>query len=176
MVWQQHYERVAPLGQFPELADELAYAVVGVGEGVVVVVGELLERHLEWLMAAQREESREPRRLAVALLEHVVEPVEGRAVGHSPLAVVAVRQREVVLRGDMLESSAHKIAAHVGEVYVATVEEVGLVAGFCQRRRYVRHRPADVRHLHYRHGGQSGIAAERTHRAPVGAETVGEGT
>ncbi len=93
VVGQQDDKRVLPLFGLAEASYKLANAMVGVGKGVEMGIFKLLVRHLKRLMAAQREERCEPRFLAVlALLEHVVEMVEGYAVGHTPLAVVALGQ------------------------------------------------------------------------------------
>ena len=128
VIGEEHDERVVPLRRLPELLDELSDAVVREGESVEMLVLELLERHLERLMTAQRQERREPRLfLSLTLLEHLQQTLEGDIVWHTPLAVVAVVQGEVVLRRQLLETASHEIAAHVGEVDVAAVEEVGLI-------------------------------------------------
>ena len=52
MVGQQYDEGVGPLWCFAESLDKASYAVVGIGEGIEMVVLELTERHLKRLMTA----------------------------------------------------------------------------------------------------------------------------
>ena len=128
VVGEEYYECVVPLRSLSELVYELSYAVVREGESVEMLVLELLERHFEWLMTAQRQERREPRLfLSLTFLEHRQQTLEGYIVWHAPLAVVAVVHGEVVLRCQLLETASHEITAHIGEVDVAAVEEVGLI-------------------------------------------------
>ena len=122
VVGQQDDEGIVPLRGLAEALYKASYAVVGIGKGVEVGILELAERHLKRLMAAERKERREPWLLAaLTLLEHGEEPVEGQVVWHTPLAVVALVHRKVVLRRQFLESSGEKIASHIGEVDVAAI-------------------------------------------------------
>ena len=122
VVGQQDDEGVVPLRGLSEAFDKLANAVVGIGKGVKVLVLKLVKGHLKRLMAAQCEEGCKPRLLVVlARLQHIEQVVEGDVVGHTPLAVVAVGHREVVLRCQLLKATSAQIALRVGKVDVATV-------------------------------------------------------
>ena len=78
--------------------------------------------------------------LVLTRLEHLEEAGKRDSVVNTPLAIVAVGHGEVVLRGQLLEATCHEIATHIGEVDVATIEEVGGVA-------LARKRGSDVGHV-----------------------------
>ena len=130
MVGQADNQKVAPLRAAAQTVDKAPEAVVEIGHGVgFLVVRDPAVRHFPRLVAGQGEESRVPRLTVAPAGDHLVEAVERDAVRHPPVVRPADVGGEVRIAIDALVTRGEEIAVHVGEVDVAAIEEIRLVAG-----------------------------------------------
>ena len=61
VVGDDHHKSVVPMTGLFDASDEVAYAIVGVGETVFFFIAETFEWHCPWLMAAECEHCCKPR-------------------------------------------------------------------------------------------------------------------
>lgn len=104
VVGNQDDKRALPLGQAAELADEVAHATVGIGEGIAAVVLQTAVGHLEGLVAAGclQDAVGGTGRCGVGT-EVVQKTVEDEMVVHTPFAQ-ALGDREVAVADYVFEA------------------------------------------------------------------------
>ena len=104
VVGNQDDKRALPLGQAAELADEVAHATVGIGEGIAAVVLQAAVGHLEGLVAAGclQDAVGGTGRCGVGT-EVVQKAAEDKVVVHTPFAQ-ALGDREVAVADYVFEA------------------------------------------------------------------------
>ena len=123
-------------------------------------------------MTAEREHRLVPRAVRRHTDDLIIEDVEGRAVGHTPVRPrEATRERVVV--GDLLIARAEEVALQTSEVRIAPVEEARHIARLTQAPRDGGQGTALRWELHHRVRGEARVAAEDRDEPAVGAVAIG---
>ena len=128
--------------------------------------------HLEGLMAAQRQEGGEPGLIGRSLGDHLIEPLKRHVIVGTPFAE-AIRQREVLIRGEPAVASAVEEAPHVGEIDVTPIKHVRLIAYTVQTVGDRGQCLALGGIFHDGGGGLRQIAIQGCHQSSIRAERVG---
>ena len=123
-------------------------------------------------MTAEGKERLVPRTVRRHTDDLIIEDVEGRAVGHTPVRPREATRERVVI-GDLLVARAEEVALHTGEVRIAAVEEARRIARLTQTPRDGGQGTALHRELHHRVRGETRVAAEDRDEPAVGAVAIG---
>ena len=165
-------EEVLPLRGCLETSNEASQRLIEIGKGIRHGRRQALVRHVKRLVTAEREHRLVPRAIRRHTDDLIIEDVEGRAVGHTPVRPrEATRERVVV--GDLLIARAKEVALHTGEVRIAPVEEARRIARLTQTPRDGGQGTALHRELHHRVCGEARVAAEDRDEPAVGAVAIG---
>ena len=128
MVGKDDDEGVLPLRRATECFQEAGNRMVEVVEGVEDGVFQRVVRHFPRFVAGEGEEGLEPRPTLRHSGDALRELAEHEVVGHAPNMGVAHRLGEVGIAQNTVVACGEEVGVHVGEVLVASVEKLRVVA------------------------------------------------
>ena len=145
VVGEDDDEGVLPGGGLAQGVDEASQAVVEVVEGIVDLVVEYARGYVPRFVAGEGEQRLHPRTVRLLGTDVGQQAAEHHLVVDAPLTGGLLLAAEVGLGAEVVVAGAKDVAAHVGEVDVATVVEGVLVAGSLEGARQGGHLAALLR-------------------------------
>ena len=124
-------------------------------------------------MTRKGEQRFEPRLILRLAVDVLAQLVEHQVIAHAPRTSLAHGDREIHVAQYAVVARGEEVGVHIGEVLVAAVEELGVVAHTAESAGDGGENARLGRHFHHTRIGKRGVAREGANGAAVGAETVG---